>query len=233
MCQTPPILSSKGFTLIELLIVIAIIGLLISIIAPTMTIAKDLARSTVCQTQMRNIMFGTLLYAEVNKGLLPRSSHSALYFKVMPWGYALSPFLGFDSYSPGAVGDQLFKNQIFNGIYRCPKDERREKEWSYGKNVYTELLANETGGPTWWRTEQIPQPAATIFFSELRGNKNSMADHIMAHFWSEGGNPEVDANRHMQSSNYAYIDGHAGGEKFLATYDPDKCFDNWNPKTAQ
>lgn len=54
----------RGFTLIELLVVIAIISLLVSILLPSLEAAKEMARSTVCQANLRNISFGILTYAE-------------------------------------------------------------------------------------------------------------------------------------------------------------------------
>jgi prepilin-type N-terminal cleavage/methylation domain-containing protein len=53
-----------GFTLIELLVVIAIISLLVSILLPSLTKAKELAQSTVCSNNLRNIGLEILYYAE-------------------------------------------------------------------------------------------------------------------------------------------------------------------------
>jgi prepilin-type N-terminal cleavage/methylation domain-containing protein len=60
---TPP-LFGRGFTLIELLVVIAIISLLVSILLPSLTKAKELAQATVCSNNLRNIGLQILFYAE-------------------------------------------------------------------------------------------------------------------------------------------------------------------------
>lgn len=145
----------------------------------------------------------------------------------LPWGYALAPYLLHKAFTqPDAAWTNLFLT-----LYHCPKDVRRGADWSYGKNVYPELSATETGGPTWLRIEQMPRPAMTILFAEKAGG--SMADHIMAHFWSEGGQPEVDRCRHVKKSNYIYCDGHAAAQRFEDTYDPGRQLNNWNPATAR
>ena len=60
-----------------------------------------------------------------------------------------------------------------------------------------------------------------------------MADHFMAQCWAEGGQPEVDRNRHHQRSNYIYCDGHASSQRFEETFCLTNKIDNWNPETAR
>ncbi|HML76042.1 MAG TPA: type II secretion system protein [Anaerohalosphaeraceae bacterium] len=48
----------NGFTLIELLVVIAIIALLLSIVLPSLRMAKDQARKTICQSNLKQ--WGTI-----------------------------------------------------------------------------------------------------------------------------------------------------------------------------
>jgi prepilin-type N-terminal cleavage/methylation domain-containing protein len=52
----------EGFTLIELLVVIAIISLLVSILLPSLSAARELARRTVCMTQMRTYKVASDFY---------------------------------------------------------------------------------------------------------------------------------------------------------------------------
>jgi prepilin-type N-terminal cleavage/methylation domain-containing protein/prepilin-type processing-associated H-X9-DG protein len=216
-----------GFTLIELLVVIAIIGLLAALLLPTLARSKSQASAIQCLNQLHQIGLATVLYAEDNDDYLPRSSHSAMAYGQLPWGYALAPCLAGRACTQA---DPLWTN-LCKTIYHCPKDLRQGVDWSYGKNVYFELSPEETGGPTWNRLGQVPHPAGTVIYAEKLGG--SMADHFMAQFWVDGGLPEVDKTRHDGRSNYAYCDGHALKQRFEDTFCLTNKVDNWNPATAR
>lgn len=64
-----------GFTLIEVLVVVAIIALLVAILLPSLGRARAQTRMTVCQSNIRQLMMGFLMYSVGNKGRLPGSSH--------------------------------------------------------------------------------------------------------------------------------------------------------------
>jgi prepilin-type N-terminal cleavage/methylation domain-containing protein len=59
-----------AFTLIELLIVIAIIGLLLAVLLPALTMAKRQAKTALCKTNLRQLQMGFTLYAEARDGKL-------------------------------------------------------------------------------------------------------------------------------------------------------------------
>lgn len=57
---------NRGFTLIELLVVIAIISLLVSILLPSLSQAKQLAKQVICQSNLRNLSLPFNMYASEN-----------------------------------------------------------------------------------------------------------------------------------------------------------------------
>jgi len=63
-----------AFTLIELLVVIAIIALLVSILMPTLSQAKELARRAVCGVNQHNLYVAVGIYASDYDGYMPESS---------------------------------------------------------------------------------------------------------------------------------------------------------------
>lgn len=62
--------KGKGFTLIELLVVIAVISLLIALLIPALRAAKEQGQRAVCLSNLRQLTFAWLAYAEEHDGKL-------------------------------------------------------------------------------------------------------------------------------------------------------------------
>jgi prepilin-type N-terminal cleavage/methylation domain-containing protein len=56
----------RGFTLIELLVVVAIIAVLIAILLPAISAAREMAKRTLCGANLKTIALGYLTYAHDN-----------------------------------------------------------------------------------------------------------------------------------------------------------------------
>jgi len=68
----------KGFTLIELLVVIAIIALLISILLPSLSKAREMAKRTVCATRLGGLGRAIALYSNQYRGLYPHATKARI-----------------------------------------------------------------------------------------------------------------------------------------------------------
>ena len=65
---------SRAFTLVESLVVIGIIALLIGILMPVLSSARESANRTKCLANLRSVGQGLMLYADSFKGKLPNSN---------------------------------------------------------------------------------------------------------------------------------------------------------------
>jgi prepilin-type N-terminal cleavage/methylation domain-containing protein/prepilin-type processing-associated H-X9-DG protein len=142
--QTSRSRGIRGFTLIELLVVIAIIAILAAMLLPALSKAKQKAQGAQCQSNMRQLGLGWIMYATDNQGGIPVNGSE---------GYQPgAPTPGLDSqWCPGQMqsgtGDQptnaayLRVGQIFPfinnvAVYRCPADH----------STYSGGVANAIGG---------------------------------------------------------------------------------------
>ena len=103
----------KGFTLIELLVVIAIIALLLSIIVPSLGMAKDKARVVLCKNNMKQQGLAISMYIQDNNQYFPSATlpylasddENAMYTYVI-WG-------GKQGTESGYNGD-IYKKRLIN-----------------------------------------------------------------------------------------------------------------------
>ena len=70
--------SRKAFTLVELLVVIGIIALLISILLPALSKARESGNWVVCMSNLKQIGNAMVMYANENRGGLPRPASSGM-----------------------------------------------------------------------------------------------------------------------------------------------------------
>ena len=104
---------SRAFTLIELLVVIAIISLLVSILLPSLSRAKELAREVVCASSLHRIGIAVLLYNQDHDSAFPPSSKGYYLVLSQAWCSVLLPYMD--------VGDISYQSTSYRyGDLGCP-----------------------------------------------------------------------------------------------------------------
>ena len=92
---TPLPVTRKAFTLAELLIVIAIIGVLISILLPTQGAARRSANAAKCLAAMRDLGLAFQQYAQDNKRAFPVVEYWPAANQLSPWSPQRRPWQDF------------------------------------------------------------------------------------------------------------------------------------------
>jgi prepilin-type N-terminal cleavage/methylation domain-containing protein len=100
--------SLKAFTLIELVLVIAIVGILASLLLPALAKAKGVANRVVCVNNLKQVGLAIRLYSEDHGDVLPFAKQASLDYKPM-----VAKYMG--------VPRTAWTN---GGVYWCPASER-------------------------------------------------------------------------------------------------------------
>ena len=209
---------NRKFTLIELLIVVAIIGILVSILMPSLGKARKAARKAVCLSNNRQLSVASNLFTKDNKG----------YFVPNRGGSDFEPAgkNGTDSYfntSFRNISNRLL-NQYLGGpftdgdevpITHCPEDNNTAVQGhsfsgsSYPFNIGTPMGSKGQATMTWGTganksnlVDAVESPSRFLIISEMgmrtysKGNGNANKLH---YFHTEYGDSRWVA---------AFADGH-------------------------
>ena len=195
-----------GFTLVELLVVIAIIIILVGITVPAVRWARQRAKTTQCQNNLKQIGTALQQYTISWNGALPHEDDGNPPNSC--WYYLIDPYLG------GA-------NKQTDEIKICPVEDEKNKQVkeSYRFNSklerYPEYIFRDVGDFTY------PDRTVVIFDAALRGQNISFK-----------GNENDISDRHQGGANIIFGDFHISWIKLdkdnknnLKT--PDEII--WNP----
>lgn len=131
--------AGASFTLVELLIVIAIIGLLVAILLPTLRHARSQARQTKCATQLREYGVGFQYYLTEYHETFPAADYGIGYSKIRtPTWYQLIERYWLGGHIPDESAP--LQDQFYLGC--CPEvagvhsNNQMDWEWNYSWNGF-------------------------------------------------------------------------------------------------
>ncbi len=169
-CTSPRLASRtvKAFTLIELLVVIAIIAILAAILFPVFGRARENARRSSCQSNLKQIGLGMMLYTQD-------------FDERYPVGIMANPNSGTRYWGSGWAG-QAYPYIKSTQVYVCPNDTTQATTNTVGGVTYNltpvSYAINFAIGPT--PLSAFANPTDTSVFIEIRGQQVNVTDPLEA-----------------------------------------------------
>ncbi len=202
----------SGFTLIELLVVIAIIAILAAILFPVFARARENARKSTCQSNLKQIGTALRMYAqdydEVNLRRRPSSTTTFNYF----WYFMIEPY---------TKNTQLLRcpSYPWNGGSCQSCDPCRPNNTRSYDMCNTGTLTSYANGPA-DALVQAPASTAWVFDCYCEYSASPITtQYSIGWFFNANTEDKIQCYRHMQMINVCYGDGHVKAVKRLKACD--------------
>lgn len=215
--------QQKGFTLIELLVVIAVIAILMAILMPALTKAREMGKRAVCLGNLKTLSLAWVLYADANNQRLVNGDageNSGQHPNEWSWvlrDYGEPLDVQIEQIKGGALWPYV--NNL--NSYVCPTVPR--SIYTGGNNIVSagrtysvvdsmnarDGLGDTTGQIKKFKTMmQVPRPAQMVVFLDDAGYTyaawGSWGIWTNAVRWNDC--PPI---RHSNGTNWAFADGHS------------------------
>jgi len=191
----------KAFTLIELLVVVAIISILAAILFPVFARARENARRASCQSNLKQIGLGFMMYVQDYDERLPTSTNNAAGSFTWPDGTVSAR-----SYWNLKIYPYVKSIQIFS----CPSADHQWKGGpdsgiTYGVNSILFYSATDIGPSL----ASIDNPSQTLLLADSENTTNStLGNYTISQFFTTTATRGFVSDRHLNGGVIAFADGH-------------------------
>ena len=221
-----------GFSLIELLVSVGNVMLLLGVLVPGLSHAREQAKAACCRSNLRQLALANGLYSQESGGVyIPGASdflsnlhrwhgeRTSVYEPFISARGPLVPYLGPDgairecpAFRPDSTGFETGNGGYgYNNAYVGVRTATDQK----GKVI---VVSDRAGAAA----DQVKHPGETVMFTDSAFGDCGLIEYSFAEprfhpSYGSRADPSIHF-RHMRTANVAWCDGHISGEKRTFTW---------------
>lgn len=189
------VVGRRGYTLIEVLVSMLVVAVLLALLVPTIAGVQESGRRVVCQSNLRQLGIGVLMYADLHRGALPPSVYLG----------SQSSHMG-PAHAPEAMPQEMIELRV------SPQRDGPSTSTSRGGNDPKSLLVQEEqwdGLGVLYRDELLPAPQ--VFYCPSHRGEHRFTNY--ADRWSRGQRGVIVGNFQYRGEGPTSVKQGDGGQK--------------------
>jgi prepilin-type N-terminal cleavage/methylation domain-containing protein/prepilin-type processing-associated H-X9-DG protein len=231
--------SGLGFTLVELLVVIAIIALLMAVLVPALSRAREQGKRTVCLYYQRQLASAWMMYTDDNSDKIINGdaeeygdwetstgsyAQGGNHYREKPWilkDWVAAPALPLpnEEQKKQIMGGALFRYVKEIKAYRCPRANANEmRSFSTVDQMNVVVIPASvlsTSVPLIKTRQDIKKAYERMIYVDDGGAQGSTWGGWTVTFQSPPQWWDLPSARHGDGTTFSFVDGHAEYHKWL------------------